>query len=163
MKYTEIHSHTSDFLLCILFLCMLSNHSLQKFGIVEEFQHGIRAQRINSLWYSLNFLVHFFLVRSRESSKFHLCSFLILALYFSSKSWSRVFDCLIENSIIGPWDLGFFNCLIVVSVFLGLFDWYSSEIDSCDQEGSWLTWFKAIVFGFHCFGFLCVENGWCCF
>ena len=38
MKYTEIHSHTSDFLLCILLLCMLSNHSLQKFGIVEEFQ-----------------------------------------------------------------------------------------------------------------------------
>ena len=40
MKYTEIHSHTSDFLLCILFLCMLSNHSLQKFGIVEEFQQN---------------------------------------------------------------------------------------------------------------------------
>ena len=46
MKHTEIHSHTSDFLLCILLLCMLSNHSLQKFGIVEEFQQGLNAIKI---------------------------------------------------------------------------------------------------------------------
>ena len=46
MKYTEIYSHTSDFLLCILFLCMLSNRSLQKFGIVEEFQQRTLTETI---------------------------------------------------------------------------------------------------------------------
>ena len=75
--------HNSCLLLCISLFSVLSNPPLQNLRFVDEFQHGIRAQRINSLWYSLNFLRPFPLVLSRESNRFfHLCSFLILALLF---------------------------------------------------------------------------------